>query len=77
MRSPSVDRLIWSKAAARDLLPFDVSSAHAINFVSYARNCASSETGPLPIGGANGLSYVTMDLSPVNARWLGNGYATR
>jgi hypothetical protein len=43
MRSPSVERLTWSSAAACDLLPWLVSSAHRIKLASTSRRRSSSE----------------------------------
>ena len=45
MRSPSVERLIWSSSAARDLLPLLTFSAQVIRFDSSSRIRSSSAIG--------------------------------
>src|SRR5262249_38245508 len=52
IRSPSVDRLMLSSSAARDLLPSLTLSAHEIRFDSTSRRRSSSEIDVASAGAA-------------------------
>jgi hypothetical protein len=53
MRSPSVERFIWSNSAARDLFPPLTLKAHPIRSASRARTRSSSEVGTSCCGTAD------------------------